>query len=195
MSGLFLLRELQLRHVFCGILFFSVCPLPVMLPSGIPKLPINPLVRAFPDAWNVSSFTTPSPGWVFIPNSLVSLFVFYILSYLLSKRMGCLSGCLLSSASIQKLFCGSCSTFKWFFWWICVGESSFPILFLHHLRTTCLCFLTCCLVWSQIFFQGASIFQFHGCSRHLQPPKIKSTTVSAVSHLLAMKWWDWMPWS
>ena len=31
---------------------------------------------------------------------------------LLSKRMGCLSGCLVSSASIQKLFCGSCSAVK-----------------------------------------------------------------------------------
>ena len=64
---------------------------------------------------NFSSFTTPSPGRVSIPNSFVSLFVFYILSYLLSKRMGCLSGCLVSSASIQKLFCGSCSAFKWSF--------------------------------------------------------------------------------
>ena len=29
----------------------------------------------------------------------------------------------------------------------------------------------------------------------LEPPEIKSATVSAVSHLFAMKWWDWMPWS
>ena len=29
--------------------------------------------------------------------------------------MGCLSGCLVSSTSIQKLFCGSCSVFKWSF--------------------------------------------------------------------------------
>ena len=35
---------------------------------------------------------------------LVSLFVFYIFSYLLSKTMGCFSGCLMSSAGIQKLF-------------------------------------------------------------------------------------------
>ena len=49
------------------------------------------------------------------PNSFVSLFVMYILSYLLLKRVGCLSGCLVSSASIQKLFCGSCSEFKWTF--------------------------------------------------------------------------------
>ena len=29
----------------------------------------------------------------------------------------------------------------------------------------------------------------------LEPKKIKSVTVSIVSHLFAMKWWDWMPWS
>ena len=45
----------------------------------------------------------------------LTLFVFYILSYLLSKRMGCLSGCLVSSASVEKLFCESCSAFKWSF--------------------------------------------------------------------------------
>ena len=64
---------------------------------------------------NFSSFTTPSPGWISIPKSFVSVLIFYILSYFLSKRLGCLSGCLMSSASIQKLFCGSCSTFKWSF--------------------------------------------------------------------------------
>ena len=29
----------------------------------------------------------------------------------------------------------------------------------------------------------------------LEPRKINSATVSTVSHLFAMKWWDWMPWS
>ena len=29
----------------------------------------------------------------------------------------------------------------------------------------------------------------------LEPPKIKSVTVSIVPHLFAMKWWHWMPWS
>ena len=60
-------------------------------------------------------FMTTSPGPVSFPNSFVSLFVFYILSYLFLKRMGCLSGCLVSSASVQKLFCGSCSAFRWSF--------------------------------------------------------------------------------
>ena len=61
---------------------------------------------------NFSSFKTPSPGWVCAPNSFVSLYIFYILSYLLLKTMGCLSGYLVSSASVQKLFCGISSVFK-----------------------------------------------------------------------------------
>ena len=55
---------------------------------------------------------TPSLELISIPNSFVSLFTFYILSYLLSKTMGCLSGRLVSSASVQKLFCGIRSVFK-----------------------------------------------------------------------------------
>ena len=42
----------------------------------------------------------------------VSFFVFYIFSYPLSKTLGCFSGCLMSSAGIQKLFCGIYSAFK-----------------------------------------------------------------------------------
>ena len=59
-----------------------------------------------------SSITTPFPGRVSVPSSFVSLFIFYILSYLLLKMMGCFSGCLMSSTSDQKLFCGVCSAFK-----------------------------------------------------------------------------------
>ena len=66
---------------------------------------------------NFSLFKTPFPGWSSIPPSFVSLslfffFVFYIFSYLLSKTMGCFSGCLMSSAGIQKLFCGIYLAFK-----------------------------------------------------------------------------------
>ena len=42
----------------------------------------------------------------------VSFFVFYIFSYLLLKTTGCFSGCLMSSAGIQNLFCGIYSAFK-----------------------------------------------------------------------------------
>ena len=57
-------------------------------------------------------FTTPCPGRVSISKTFVSVVVFCILSYLLLKRLGCVSCCLVSSANIQKLFCGICSAFK-----------------------------------------------------------------------------------
>ena len=47
-----------------------------MLPSEIPKLPTDPLVRGFPGVWKLLFYNS-------IPNSFVSLFIFYILSYLL----------------------------------------------------------------------------------------------------------------
>ena len=59
-----------------------------------------------------SLFKTPFLGGHSVPASFVSFFVFYIFSYLLLKTMGCFSGCLMSSASIQKLFCGIYSAFK-----------------------------------------------------------------------------------
>ena len=61
---------------------------------------------------NLSLFKIPFPGRSSIPTSFVSFFAFYIFSYLLSKTMSCFSGCLMSSAIIQKLFCGIYSVFK-----------------------------------------------------------------------------------
>ena len=84
---------------------------------------------------NFSSLVTSSPRWVSVPNSFVSLFIFYFLSYLLLKMMGCLSGSLVSSASVQKLFCGIFSVFKWSFDELVGKKSGFPLLFLCHLRT------------------------------------------------------------
>ena len=62
------------------------------------------------------SFMTPFPERVSIPNSFVSFFLSFIFCptyYILLKRMGCLSGCMVISTSVQKLFCGSCTAFKW----------------------------------------------------------------------------------
>ena len=59
-----------------------------------------------------SSTKTPFLGWVSVPSSFVSLFIFYLLLYLLSKTMGCFPGRLMSSGSGQKLFCEVCSAFK-----------------------------------------------------------------------------------
>ena len=77
-----------------------------MLPSEIQKLSTDPPVRVLPGVWK------PFLGQISTPTSFVSLSIFYILFYLLYKTMGCLSGCLMSSASIQKLLCGICSAFK-----------------------------------------------------------------------------------
>ena len=105
-----------------------------MLRSEIPKLPTDLPVRVFPGVWKLLLYEDTLLGQISIPTSFVSLFIFYILSYLLLKKMGCLSGCLMSVASIQNLFCGICSAFNVLsmnLW----GESGLPVLFLCHLRT------------------------------------------------------------
>ena len=53
------------------------------------------------------------PSWdgaLFLP--LLSLFLSFIFFPTSFQRLGCFSGCLMSSASIQKLFCGIYSAFK-----------------------------------------------------------------------------------
>ena len=54
------------------------------------------------------------PSWDRAPSLplLSHFFVFYIFSYPFLKTIGCFSGCLMSSASIQKLFCGIYTVFK-----------------------------------------------------------------------------------
>ena len=88
----------------------------VTLPSLVTRLATDSTVRVFPGVWKLLSFfKTLFPWWSSIPTSFVSLFVFYIFSYLLSKTMGCFSGCLMSSDGIHKLFCGIYSVFKYSF--------------------------------------------------------------------------------
>ena len=115
--------------------FFFFSPSWLCCPLRFQNSPQTLLCEGFLLCGDFSSFLTPSPGWVSVPKSFLWVFVFYILSYLLLKRLGCLSGCLVSSASIQKLFCGSCSAFKWSFDEF-VGEvSGLPVLFLCYLGT------------------------------------------------------------
>ena len=88
-----------------------------MLPFVLPKLATDSVVRMFPGVWKplflrVSSWDgIPFPGRSSLPTSFVSFFIFYIFSYLFLKTMICFSGCLMSSASIQK-FCGIYSALK-----------------------------------------------------------------------------------
>ena len=92
-----------------------------MLPSVLPRLTTDSAAKVFPGVWKPLFLRFPSwdgtsfPGWSSLPNSFVSFFIFYIFSYLFLKTMICFTGCLMSSASIQKLFCGIYSAWKWSF--------------------------------------------------------------------------------
>ena len=92
--------------------------LPVMLPSVLPSLTTDSAGRVFPGVWKPLFLKFPSwdglpfPGRSSLTTSFVSFFVFYIFSYLFLKTMICFSGCPMSSASIQKLFCRVCSVLK-----------------------------------------------------------------------------------
>ena len=92
--------------------------LPVILASVFPRLTTDLAVRVFPGVWKLLSFQDSLPrmelpsrdGAPSLP--LLSLFLFYIFSYLFLKTMSCFSECLMSSACIQKLFCGIYSAFQ-----------------------------------------------------------------------------------
>ena len=82
-----------------------------MLPSVLPKLGTDSAVRGFPGVWKLLIHDS-LPGTGLCPYLFGLSFIFYILSYLFSKRMDCLSECLVSSTHVQKEFCGICSAFK-----------------------------------------------------------------------------------
>ena len=86
--------------------------LPVKLPSVLQSSAQIRQWEGFLVFGIFSLFKTPFPGRSSVPPSFVSFFVFYIFSYLLLKTMGWFSGCLMSSAGIQKLFCGIYLAFK-----------------------------------------------------------------------------------
>ena len=82
-----------------------------MLYSVLPSLATDSAASV---SWclETSPLKIPFPGRSSLPTSFVSFFVFYTFSYLFLKIMICFSGCLMSSASIQKLFCGISSALK-----------------------------------------------------------------------------------
>ena len=106
------LLGVAIRQVICGVYLFIYFFSWLCCPPRFQNCPQTCQSEGFLVFGNFSSFKTPSLGRISVPNSFVSLFIFYILSYLLLKTMGCFSECLMSSASIQKLFCGICSAFK-----------------------------------------------------------------------------------
>ena len=95
-----------------GFNYLFIFP-PGYVPSVVPRFSTDLAVRAFPGVWKLLSFLRlPSRDRAPSLPLLYLFFVFYIFSYLLSKTMGCFSGCLMSSSGIQKLFCGIYSVFK-----------------------------------------------------------------------------------
>ena len=101
----------------CNLLVFIIY-LFFLLLSVLPRLATDSAARVFPGVWKPLFLKFPSrdglpfPGQSSLPTSFVSFSVFYIFPYLFLKTMVCFSGCLMSSASLQKLFCGVCSALK-----------------------------------------------------------------------------------
>ena len=116
-------------HAYCFFFFFL--PSWLCCPLWFKNSPQTHLWEGFLLCGNFS-FPTPSPGQVSIHKSFITVFLFYILSYLLLKRLGCLSVlCQSSEIVLWKLLSS-----QMIFWWICGGESGLPILSLCHLVTT-----------------------------------------------------------
>ena len=65
------------------ILIIYLFSLLVMLPSVVPRLATNSAVRVFPGIWKPLFLKAPFLGRSSVPTSFVSLFIFYIFSYLL----------------------------------------------------------------------------------------------------------------
>ena len=102
------------RHVICGFYLFIYFSSGLCCPLRFQGSPQTRHWECFLVFGNFSFFKDSFPGMNLCPSpsSLVSLFIFYIFSYLLLKTMGYFYECLMSSASIQKLFYGIYSAFK-----------------------------------------------------------------------------------
>ena len=79
------------------------------------------------------SWFPPQDGYTSL--NLLSLFLSFIFCPTSFEENGLPSGYLVSSASVQKLFCGNCSIFKWSFDEFGGVKTGLPTLFLCHLKT------------------------------------------------------------
>ena len=91
-------------------LFFRLC-----FPLRFLSSPLTPSVGVFPVVWKFLLLHDAIPRMGHCPQIYCLSFCLYLSSYLIPKRLLCLSGYLVSSSSVQKLFCGSCSTCRWSF--------------------------------------------------------------------------------
>ena len=108
-------------HWACNlwVLIIYLIFLPVMLPSVLPRLATELCCENVSWCLETSFFKSLFPGRDSLPGTefppyLLCLFFHLIIyfSYLFLKPMICFAGCLMSSASIQKLFCGIYSALK-----------------------------------------------------------------------------------
>ena len=102
-DGALALPLLSLSLFFLSFMFFPPCYVALCASKACHRLGSESV------SWCLETslfLRLPFSGWTSVSTSFVSLFVFYIFPYLLLKTMGCFSGCLMSSASIQTLFCG-----------------------------------------------------------------------------------------
>ena len=101
-------RAHNLRFLIVYLFFYSLlcCPLCFQSLAQIRQW------EGFLVFGNFSLFKTPFLGQNSVPPSFVSFFVFYIFFLPPFEDLGCFSGCLMSSAGIQRLFCGIYSEFK-----------------------------------------------------------------------------------
>lgn len=98
---------LPLEHL---LLHLSMCS-----PLRCGKLPPALPLRGFPSVWKHFLLRDSSPGcipWEMHPHCKILClpFYLYLLPYLILRRLACPFGSLGSSASVQKVFCWSCST-------------------------------------------------------------------------------------
>ena len=127
-----------------------------MLPSEIPKLSTDPLVRRFPGVWKLLLHdslpgTDPHPQLF----CLTFCLLYFVLPPFEENRLPFwVPGvpCQHSEVVLWKLL-----SIQMIFWWICGGDSGLPVLFLRHLQEMeidtsylpfllqcVLCLLTCC---------------------------------------------------
>ena len=128
-----------------------------MLPSEVPRLATDSAVRVFPGVWKLLSFLRlPSrDGSPSLP--LLSLFLSFVFLPPFEDN-----GLLFWVPDVlcwhSELVLWNWLSIQMVFWWICGGESGFPILFLHHLRTSLpLIFLKRSLVFPILLFSSISL--------------------------------------
>ena len=103
-------------------------------PSEVPKFPLFPTVRGFLSVWKLFLPPDSLPGCRSSSWNPLSLFSSLSSPYLIQKTFAWLLGSLEFSASLQKVFCRSCSTCRWILVYLWGTEDNLPILFLCHLE-------------------------------------------------------------